>query len=229
MSAAAASAIPGKAERARFFDSTVGKKAVMAITGAMLFGFVIAHMLGNLQVFLGPEKINAYGALLHSNPGILNAARAGLLLAVILHITSSLQLWSLNKKARPVAYVRKKSVSSSYASRTMMWSGPILFFFIVYHLLHLTGGQAHPQFREGDVYHNLVSGFQQPAAAIFYIIAMILLANHLYHGAWSMFQSLGVNHPKYTPMLKRFAAFAAIVIAVGNISIPVSILTGLIK
>jgi succinate dehydrogenase / fumarate reductase cytochrome b subunit len=229
MSAAAASAITGNAERARFFDSTLGKKVVMAVTGAILFGFVIVHMLGNLQVYLGPEKINAYGALLHSNPGILWAARGVLLLAVALHIVSALQLWALNRKARPVAYVRKKSVGSDYASRTMMWSGPILFFFIVYHLLHLTGGQAHPQFKEGDVYHNLVAGFQQTPAALAYIVAMIMLANHLYHGAWSMFQSLGVNHPKYTPILKRFSAIAAIVIAVGNISIPVSILTGLIK
>ncbi|MBL8231110.1 MAG: succinate dehydrogenase cytochrome b subunit [Bryobacterales bacterium] len=229
MSAAAASAIPGKAEQARFLDSTVGKKAVMAITGAMLFVFVIGHMLGNLQVYLGPEKINAYGALLHSAPGLLWAARIGLLLAVGLHIISAVQLAALNRKARPVAYVRKKNVTSNYASRTMLVSGPILFFFIVYHLLHFTTGQAHPQFREGDVYHNLVAGFQQPAAAIAYIIAMIMLANHLYHGVWSMFQSLGVSHPKYTPMLRQFAAIAAILIAIGNISIPVSVMTGLIK
>jgi succinate dehydrogenase / fumarate reductase cytochrome b subunit len=229
MSAAAANAISGKAEQVRFYDSTLGKKAVMAVTGAILFGFVIVHMLGNLQVYLGPEKINSYGALLHSNPGILWIARGVLLLAVALHIVSALQLWALNRKARPASYVRKKSVRSSYASRTMMWSGPILFFFIVYHLLHFTGGQAHPQFREGDVYHNLVAGFQQTPAALAYIAAMIMLANHLYHGAWSMFQSLGVSHPRYTPILKRFAAISAIAIAAGNISIPVSIMTGLIK
>ncbi|MCS7023908.1 MAG: succinate dehydrogenase cytochrome b subunit [Bryobacteraceae bacterium] len=226
---AAASTFAQKAQSHRFYDSTIGKKAVMAVTGAILFGFVVVHMLGNLQVYFGPEKINAYGELLHSSPGLLWTARLILLTSVVLHIVAALQLAALNKKARPVGYVRKKNIASTYASRTMLVSGPIIFFFLVYHLLHFTTGQAHPNFRAGDVYHNVIAGFQQPAASIAYIVAMILLVNHLHHGVWSMFQSLGLNHPRYMPWLRRFSAAAAILIGVGNISIPVSVLAGLLQ
>ncbi len=145
---------------ARFWDSTNGQKIVMAITGAILFLFVIGHMLGNLQVFEGPEKLNAYGRFLHDVPEILWAVRIVLLASVILHIWSSVKLAARKLKARPVSYAKKQDVASTYASRTMYWSGPIILAFVIYHLLHLTAGWAHPgfDFIEGDVYHNVVAG-----------------------------------------------------------------------
>lgn len=213
----------------KFHQSTVGKKAIMAVTGIILFGFVIVHMLGNLQIYLGPEKLNSYSALLQSSALLLWSARLVLLLSVILHITTAVQLAHRNLKARPIRYARKRSVGSNYAARTMIWSGPILFAFVVYHLLHFTTGDAHPDFIRGDVYHNVVAGFRNPLASGFYIAAMLMLGAHIYHGAWSMFQTLGFGNPRYVPVLKRFAALSAAALTLGNISIPVSVLTGLVR
>ena len=213
----------------RFYESTVFKKAVMAVTGLIMFAFVIGHLIGNLQVFEGPEKLNAYGRFLRIEPALLWAVRLGLLVSVILHIVVTVQLALLKKEARPVGYVKKDNSHSSYASRTMYWSGPIIGLFIVYHILHLTLGVAQPGYIEGDVYHNVIAGFQNPLISGFYILAMILLCMHLYHGIYSMFQSLGANHPIYTPILKKFAAVMAFAIAIGNISIPVSVLAGWVR
>jgi succinate dehydrogenase / fumarate reductase cytochrome b subunit len=203
----------------------------MAITGAILFLFVIGHMIGNLQVFEGPEKLNAYGHFLHGIPEILWAVRIGLLAAVVLHIWASVELAVRKTQARPVGYAKKDNVASSYASRTMYWSGPILLAFIIYHLLHLTAGVVHPgtDFVEGDVYHNVVSGFQVWWVSAWYILSMILLGLHIRHGAWSMFQSVGINHPRHTPILNKAAAVLAVVIVLGYISIPLSILVGLVR
>ena len=215
----------------RFWAATNGKKIVMAITGAILFLFVIAHMLGNLQVFEGPDKLNAYGRFLHDIPEILWAVRIVLIASVVLHIWASVELALRKSAARPVAYARRENTVSSYASRTMYWSGPIILAFVIYHLLHLTAGVVHPggEFVEGDVYHNVVAGFQVWYVSAWYIFSMILLAFHIRHGAWSMFQSVGINHPRHTPILKKAAAIVAIVIAAGYISIPVSIMLGLVK
>lgn len=213
----------------RFYESTVFKKAVMAVTGLILFAFVIGHLIGNLQIYEGPEKLNAYGRFLRIEPVLLWAVRIGLLVSVLLHILMTVQLALLKTKARPVGYVKKDNSHSSYASRTMYWSGPIIALFIIYHILHLTLGVAQPGYVEGDVYHNVVAGFQNPLISGFYILAMLLLCMHLYHGVFSMFQSLGANHPVYTPLLRKFAALMAFVIAVGNISIPVSVLAGWVR
>ncbi len=215
----------------RFWQTTIGKKAIVAVTGFILFGFVVGHLLGNLQIYLPPEKINHYSATLKSMPALLWGARITLLLAVILHIWSSFQLWLLQREARPVQYVKKANLNSTYASRTMRWSGPIVLAFIIFHLLHFTFGTVHPggPFSEHDVYNNVVTGFQVWPVSLFYIIAMIMLCYHLYHGLWSMFQSLGFSHPVYTPWLRLFAKLVAILIAVGNISIPVAVLAGFIK
>jgi succinate dehydrogenase / fumarate reductase, cytochrome b subunit len=212
----------------RFHQTTIGKKAIMAVTGFMLFGFLVGHLIGNLQIFLPPEKINHYAALLKSAPALLWGVRLTLLTAVVLHVTASVQLWMLQNEARPVKYVKKENLNSSYASRTMLWSGPIIGAFIIFHLLHFTLGCVHPNFDEHNVYNNVIIGFQQVPVSIFYIIAMSMLCFHLYHGLWSMFQSLGVNHPRYTPLLKRFSAVFAFLIAVGNISIPVAVLAGIL-
>jgi succinate dehydrogenase / fumarate reductase, cytochrome b subunit len=215
----------------RFWDSTNGQKVVMAVTGAILFLFVIGHMLGNLQVFEGPEKLNDYGRFLHDVPEILWAVRTVLLASVILHIWSSVKLAARKLKARPVGYSKKENIASTYASRTMYWSGPIILAFVIYHLLHLTAGVVHPgfDFVEGDVYHNVVAGFQVWYVSAWYIFSMLLLGFHIWHGAWSMFQSVGINHPRHTPILKKAAAGLAVIIVLGYISIPLSILLGLVK
>ncbi len=214
-----------------FWASTVGKKIVMAVTGILLFVFVIGHLLGNLQVFEGPAKLNAYGAFLHSIGEFLWPVRIILLIAVTLHIVATVQLALRKKRARPVEYSVKKAIASSYASRTMYWSGPIVLAFIIFHLLHLTAGYIHPgaAYIEGDVYHNVVSGFQVWWVSLSYIVAVSLLGLHLRHGLWSMFQSLGIHQPQYTARLKTAAMVIAVLIVLGYISIPISVLLGLVK
>jgi len=211
------------------YQSVIGKKVVMAVTGFVLCGFVAGHMIGNLQVFSGPEKLNHYAEFLQSLGGALWAIRLILLACVVLHIVAALQLLQNKNQARPEAYVRKASIATSYAARTMIWSGPIVAFFLIYHLLHFTTGQAHPQFIRGDVYHNVITGFQNPAVAIFYMVGNVLLAIHLYHGVWSMFQTMGVNHPRYTPLLRTVAKLFGFVIGAGNVSMPLAVLAGIVK
>ncbi len=228
----------GPLDRAvRFFEAPIGKKAVMAITGVILFGYVVGHLLGNLQIYSSdPEQINHYAAFLHNPANLIPlwAVRCFLLAAVILHITASFQLWSQNRAARPIAYKKKDDVPASYAARTMIWSGPIVGAFIIFHVLHLTVGAVLPIEDVNhnpitpDVHHNVIAGFQNYGVSAFYIIAMILLCLHLYHGLWSMFQSLGINHPRYTPIIKKGAAIVAILIAIGNISIPIAVMAGLL-
>jgi succinate dehydrogenase / fumarate reductase cytochrome b subunit len=212
-----------------FYTSTTGKKAAMAVSGCILFLFVVAHLIGNLQIYEGQDKLNRYAALLRAEPALLWAARMVLLAMLVLHIWSSIQLAGRNLGARPVGYRKKKATGSSYASRTMYWSGPIILAFVIYHLLDFTFGQVNPHYQPGNVYGNVVASFQLLPVAAFYIIAMLLLCLHLYHGLWSMFQSLGIAHPRYTPMLRRGAAVVATLIAVGNISIPVAVLAGWVR
>ena len=213
----------------RFYESTIGKKAIMAVTGLILFGFLIAHMLGNLQIFLGREVMNHYAETLHGNPALLWSARIILLISVVLHIWASIQLSLLKNEARPIGYVKRANVSSSWASRTMMWSGPIIAGFVVMHLLHLTTGTIHPQFVELHAYENLVIGFLVVPIALVYIVAMILMRFHLSHGIWSMFQSIGLSHPRYTPRIKRFANVFSWVLVAGFIAVPIAVLAGLVR
>jgi succinate dehydrogenase / fumarate reductase, cytochrome b subunit len=224
-------AVPRDNRAPGFWASTVGKKIVMAVTGIILFGFVIGHLLGNLQVFEGPAKLNAYGAFLHSIGEFLWPVRIILLIAVTLHIVATVQLALRKKRARPVEYSVKKAIASSYASRTMYWSGPIVLAFIIFHLLHLTAGYIHPgaAYIAGDVYHNVVSGFQVWWVSISYIVAVSLLGLHLRHGLWSMFQTLGIHQPQHTVRFKKAAMVIALLITLGYISIPISVLLGLVK
>jgi succinate dehydrogenase / fumarate reductase, cytochrome b subunit len=223
----------------RFYEAPIGKKAVMAVTGLVLFGYVVAHLLGNLQIYLPDhQQINYYAAGLH-NPAIaplLLTARLVLLLCVALHIIAAVQLWGQNREARPTAYHKKVDVPTSYAARTMKVSGFIVAAFVIFHVLQLTVGTFDPTLpaRELSAHHpdaryNVIEGFKNPAVAGFYILAMILLCMHLYHGIWSMFQSFGVSNPRVSAAIKRAAKVIAIVIAVGNISIPVAVLTGLLE
>ena len=231
-------AIPPLSRAIHFYDAPVGKKAVMAATGIVLFGYVVGHLLGNLQIYSSnPDQINRYAAFLHNplNAVALWGVRAVLLLCVGLHIVAATQLWLQNRAARPIGYCKKDDLPTSYAARTMIWSGPIIGAFVVFHVLHLTAGAVVPLQDVNsnpltpDVRANVIAGFQNPAIAGFYILAMLLLCLHLLHGVWSMFQSVGVSHPRYTPWLKRFAAICALAIAIGNISIPVAALAGWLK
>ncbi len=214
-----------------FWASTIGKKIVMAVTGIMMFGFIIAHLAGNLQVYEGPAKLNAYGAFLHSIGELLWPLRIVLIIAITLHIVATVQLALRKKRARPIGYSRKEAIASSYASRTMYWSGPIVLAFIIFHLLQLTAGYIQPgaAYIPGDVYHNVVSGFQVWWVSVSYIIAISLLGLHLRHGLWSMFQSLGIHQPQHTALLQKTAMVIAVLIVLGYISIPISVLLGLVK
>src|ERR1051326_547841 len=163
---------------ARFYESTIGKKAIMAVTGLILFGFLIAHMLGNLQIFLGPGVMNHYAETLHGNPPLLWTVRIILLISVVLHIWASVQLSVVKREARPVAYAKYRPIHSSWASRTMMLSGPIIAAFVVFHLLHLTTGTLHPDFVPLHAYENLVTGFAVVPFAVIYIAVMVFIGFH---------------------------------------------------
>jgi succinate dehydrogenase / fumarate reductase cytochrome b subunit len=217
---------------APFVCSTIGRKVVMAVTGFVLFGFVFAHMLGNLQMFLPDHAaINHYGEFLREmlHGGGIWVARAMLLGSVGLHIWAAWSLTRTNWKARPVPYKVVTPDASTYASRTMRWSGPILLLFIVYHLLHFTVGSAHPAFIEGDVYRNVIVGFQVWPVAIAYIIAMLALGLHLQHGVWSMLQTLGASHPRWNATRHLAATAFTAIIVLGFISVPLAVLVGVLK
>ncbi len=212
----------------RFYQTTVGKKAIMAVTGLILFGFVIGHLAGNLQAFEGREKFDNYAVFLRSLPAALYSVRLILLASVTLHIISTIQLARRKQTARPISYVRKDNSQASYASRTMYWSGPIIAAFVIYHLAQFTYLLTDSRFVEHHAFDNLVITFQQPYISILYVIAMVLLGFHLSHGFWSMFQSLGISSPAYSPYVKSIARVLAIVITLGFISIPVAVLAGII-
>jgi succinate dehydrogenase / fumarate reductase, cytochrome b subunit len=212
-----------------FYSTSIGKKVVMAITGLILFGFVIGHMLGNLQVFMGANQMNAYAAMLKANATLLWGVRIVLLVAVILHIVAAVQLTRMSQRSRPEGYHYKDVIQADYAARTMRWSGPIIAVFVIYHLLHFTTGSVHPQFDVHDVYHNVISGFRVWPVSLFYIIAMVALAFHLWHGVWSLFQTLGLINPKSDKIIHRLAAIATLALVIGFISIPMAVLAGLIS
>lgn len=219
-----------------FWASAIGKKAVMAVTGLFLFGWIAAHMFGNLKLYLGPEHLNEYakflitmGSPLLPNRTALWIVRALLVVCVWLHIQAATQLTLMNRAARPIGYRDREYVTGTYAARTMRWGGVIILLFVIYHLLHLTFGTVHPSFVQDDVYHNVVSGFQVWWTDAIYIIANLALGLHLYHGLWSMFNSLGWNNPKFNNWKKVFATAFALVITAGNVSFPIAVLTGIVR
>lgn len=221
------SAIPSTAERPVF--GSIALKAVMALTGIVLYGFVFVHMVGNLQLYQGPEKINAYAAFLKSVPPLLWGTRITLLAAVALHGTAAFLLWRRNLAARPVGYVGQDFQAAGVTSRTMYWTGPVIGLFVVYHLLHFTIGAAHPRFDHADVYTNVVVGFSNPFVSLFYVLAMVALGFHLFHGGFSLFQTLGLRTPKYEKPVKAVLAALCTVIVVVNVSFPIAVLAGLVK
>jgi len=219
------------------WDSTVGKKILMASTGVILLLFVIGHMVGNLKIYMGREAFNHYaeglrsfGAPFFGQGQLLWLIRLVLLACVLVHILAALQLWLRSRAARPVGYEKYQvnELVFSYASRSMLWGGLALGFFVVFHLLHLTTGTAHPEFVPGDAYHNFVRGFQDWPVSLAYIAAMIPLGLHLYHGFWSMLQTLGFNSDKYNHVRRPMAAVLALLVTLVNISFPVAVLAGVL-
>jgi succinate dehydrogenase / fumarate reductase cytochrome b subunit len=224
----------------RLFRSSLGKKYIMALSGAGLVLFAVGHMLGNLQVFLGPEPLNAYGHFLQSTPEILWGARLGLLGLVGLHIWAAVKLTLENRAARPVPYDQGELVAASYASRTMIWSGLIIAAFVLFHLLHYTvqvkavnlTGQDFGLFEDThvpprhDIFKMMITGFRQPLVSGFYVLAVGLLCVHLSHGISAMFQSLGFKDKTWGPAIDKLAVLAAWVLFLGYSSIPVAILLG---
>jgi succinate dehydrogenase / fumarate reductase cytochrome b subunit len=211
------------------FHSSLGKKYIMGLTGLALFGFVIGHMVGNLQIFMGQEKINAYAAMLKSVPKLLWVARIGLLVCVGLHIWAASQLVRENRAARPSRYEVNDPTVTTFASRTMIWSGLIVFAFIVYHLFDFTIApeyMGHDAKDRHDVFKMIILGFSNPFSSIFYIIANGLLCIHLSHGVKSLFQSLGFSTGQFRGWFNRFAVLIAWVIFIGNTSIPAAVLLG---
>lgn len=219
------------------WGSTVGKKIMMAATGLILIGFVVGHMIGNLKVYQGAEAFNHYseglrifGAPFFGEGQALWLVRLVLLAAVIIHIVAAYQLVRHSRKARAVGYARyDNDMVFSYASRTMVWGGLIILGFVIYHVLHLTFGAVHPDFIHGNPYHNFVTGFQSWPVSIVYIATMIPLGFHLYHGFWSMLQTLGATNPKVNQVRRPIAAGLALIVVLGNISFPVAVLAGIIS
>jgi succinate dehydrogenase cytochrome b subunit len=221
----------------QFYRSTIGKKIIMAVTGLIGIGFVVGHMAGNLQAFVGRDKLNAYGALLHGPLAeLLWLVRLVLIVAVLLHILMAYQLTMRARAARPVGYHRRNPQVSTWASRTMRWGGVLLLVFIVFHILHFTTGQLDPAgwhdqhdvSGRRDVYGNIVASFHIWWVTAFYVLAMIFLGLHLYHGAWSSVRTLGYAKPSAHPLHRRIALIVALVVWLGFTIVPLGVVAGVI-
>jgi succinate dehydrogenase / fumarate reductase cytochrome b subunit len=228
----------------KFLSSTIGLKLIMALSGLVLLGFVIGHMLGNLQIFLGEDALNQYAATLHGTPALVWVTRIVLLLSVFAHMYSAYTLTMRSRASRPINYGKRHWLRSTYAVRTMRWGGIILLAFIVYHLLHLTlTAPVLPSEHAAEVacshqgmevicnnvYSNVIKGFSFAPVAIFYIIAQIMLGLHLTHGIWSMTRSLGISNPKWTNHAEKIAMSVGGAITIGNCSIPFAVLFGFLS
>lgn len=213
-------------------DTTVGKKAALAVSGIILFGFVIGHMLGNLQVMLGADAYNSYAAGIKSKPLLLWGVRAVLLAALLVHTVIVLELYGKTIAARPVAYKVKKHIATSYAAMMMKYTGPVLLVYIIFHIAHFTyPGVSFGDYDPiaGDVYANFVNAFRVPWVVAVYVIANLMLGMHLYHGAFSMLQSVGLSHPRYNNRVKNVARGLAFLVTAGNVLLPLTVFLGLAK
>jgi succinate dehydrogenase / fumarate reductase cytochrome b subunit len=217
--------------------STIGKKVIMAVTGLVWVGFLAFHMYGNLKVFQGAVYFNDYseglrhiGSPIFSAYHLLWVARIGLIVSVVLHIWAALDLTRAAHRARPENYALKKNIRADYAAVTIRYGGLVIFLFLVYHLAHFTWGvtAVHPDFIPGDAYHNLVVGFQNPVNVVLYLIALVAVGLHLYHGSWSMFQTLGFNNQKYDSSLRSLALALGVLIPLGFALAPFAVLFGIV-
>lgn len=212
-----------------FWHSSIGKKAVMAVTGIILVAYLLTHVAANLLVFEGPDRINTYAAMLHASGGLLWGARLVLLAALALHVTAAVQLTRRSQAARPEGYARGRSPQvSTWASRTIRWGGVLILVFLVYHILHFTTGTAHPDYVELNPHHNVATGFRNPLVALFYLVAMAGVGLHLYHGIWSSGRSLGFSPPSPRPLARRVALLLALFVWLGFTVIVVAGLLGMI-
>lgn len=212
------------------WDSSVGKKVIMAVTGLIMVAYLITHVLANLLVFQGPSTINAYSAFLHGTGGALWAARLVLLAALVLHVIAAVQLAGRRFEARPVGYAAGREPQvSTWASRTIRWGGGLILVFLIYHILHFTVGTAHADFVEGNPYHNVATGFRNPVVVILYLIAMAAVGLHLYHGVWSSGRSLGTSPPSSHPLRRTVAMVLALLIWLGFTVIPIAVYAGLVR
>jgi succinate dehydrogenase / fumarate reductase cytochrome b subunit len=217
-----------------FYRSAVAKKWLMAVSGIVLLGYVLAHMVGNLKIFLGKEDINEYADWLRrlGEPALprevaLWGMRAGLIAAFVIHIVAAYQLTLINRRARPTRYQSPRDyAAANFASRTMRWTGIIVGLFLIFHLLDLTFGTVNPGYASGNPYRNMIASFDRVPVAVAYIVANLALGIHIFHGAWSMFQSLGFNNPRYNAWRRSFAVGFAGLITTGNVAIPLLITAG---
>ncbi len=220
-----------------FYRSAVGKTWVMALTGIMLMGFVAYHMIGNLHLYEGASHMNEYGEFLREiavpilpRTVFLWIARLGLITAFGLHIHSAWSLTWMNKRAQAGGYATPRDyIAANTASRSMRWTGVIILLYLAFHLADLTWGFINPDFVRGDVYRNMQSSLGNVGPAGVYVVANIALGLHLWHGAWSMFQSLGLNNPKYNNWRRNFAMGFAVVVTLGNLSFPLAIVSGAVE
>ncbi len=210
----------------RFWQSTIGKKIVMAVTGIIGILFVIGHMSGNLLMFKGQEAMYHYALLLRTSMPLLWAVRIGLIAAVVLHAVAAFQLTMLSRAARPQGYVERRPQVTTFAARTIRWGGVLLLVFIVLHLLQLTVGVIHPDFTHLDPYNNVRIALSNPLVAAFYVLAMAALGLHLYHGSWAVVRTLGVARPSTQPLKRRVALVIAIIVAAGFMIIPIAAVLG---
>jgi succinate dehydrogenase / fumarate reductase cytochrome b subunit len=232
MAVSAAPVVSGTSARGRwrrFWDATIGKKVVMAVSGVLMAVFLVTHMSANLLAFAGPEEINGYSRFLHSVPEILWPIRIGLVVSLVVHVVSAWQLTRVSKRARPTGYAKRAPQVSTFAARTIRWGGVLILVFVIYHLLHFTFGTAHPGFASGDPYANLVVGFRsQPVIAFVYLLMMIVVGLHLFHGLWSSSRTLGVRRPSPWPFKRHVALVVAGALWLGFSMVPIGVLTGLI-
>jgi succinate dehydrogenase / fumarate reductase, cytochrome b subunit len=217
------------------WHTTVGKKFVMAICGLIWFGYLILHLWGNLKIYAGASYINAYGEFLRQvgdpffqNSQLLWLARIILIPALILHIIAATQLKQRDLASRPRGYAKWRPLESTWASRTMLWGGIFILLFIIWHVLDLTLGAVNPGFVEGQIYHNEILSFSRPIVSLFYVLAVIAVGFHLWHGIWSSWQTLGLNSRRSSRLVRNLATLIAVVLTVLNISIPIAVFTGFI-
>lgn len=220
----------------RILSSSIGMKIVMAATGGLLSLFLVAHVLGNIEVFWGAGAINHYGEMLREIPWLLWVVRAGLLTLVVLHIVSAVRLEAANRAARPDGYKKKKNRATTLAARVMLVSGFFVAAFVVFHILHFTVRSVVPDYKmwedqlgRHDVFRMVVDAFQRPAIVVVYVVSMILLGLHLSHGVASAIHTLGFNHPRYNPSWRRFGPLFATLIVLGFIAVPIAIFTGIVR
>jgi succinate dehydrogenase / fumarate reductase, cytochrome b subunit len=219
------------------YRSALGKKYAMALSGIVLLVYVFLHMVGNLKIYMGAEELNTYAHWLRElgypalpYSALLWILRIGLLGAFVVHIHAAYALTVTNRRARPQPYESEREyVAASFAARTMRWTGIIVLLFVIFHLMDLTWGNANPEFVRGEVYDNVVASFSRWPVSAFYIVANVALTVHIYHGTWSLFQSMGWNNPRFNHWRRQLAIWLAVIIGVGNVSFPVAVLTGIVS